>query len=230
MPVIVFTSLKGDVGKTTAATILGTELVQGGASVTMIDASPNRKVVSWAERPGLPENLTVIGVTQENIVDRIAEAASRTAYVIVDLEHSASLMRGYAIGLADFVIIPMHGWRLDATQATRATILMRRQERVLQRSIRFAVLITRTKPGITPRAERYIEKSFAEAQVPVLRTQLHDREAYRALFAFGGILEDLAGKGISNLELAIANARLFAVEVVEQLRPVTDTDLSAFAT
>jgi chromosome partitioning protein len=227
MPAIVFTSLKAGAGKTTAATILATELAQGGASVTMIDASPNRNVADWAQRPGVPENLTVVGdITQDNIVDRLAEAASRTAFVIVDLEHTVSLMMGYAIGLADFVIIAMQGSKLDAKQAARAMILVRRQERVLRRSIPFAILITRTKPAITPRAERYIEKSFAEAQVPVLRTQLHDREAYRALFSFGGTLEGLAGQGVSNLELAIANARLFAAEVVEQLRPVAEADLS----
>jgi chromosome partitioning protein len=219
MPAIVFTSLKSGTGKTTAATILATELVEGGVSVTMIDASPNRNVVDWAARPGVPDNLTVVGdVTQDNIVDRIAEAASRTTFVIVDLEHTISLMMGYAIGLADLVIIPMQGSKLDAKQAARAKILVRRQERVLRRSIPFAILITRTKPGITPRAERHIEKSFAESQVPVLRTQLHEREAYRALFSFGGTLGGLAAQDVSNLELAIANARLFAFEVVERLR------------
>jgi chromosome partitioning protein len=37
MPAIVFTSLKGGAGKTTAATVLATELAQGGASVTIIE-------------------------------------------------------------------------------------------------------------------------------------------------------------------------------------------------
>lgn len=226
MPAIVFTSLQGGVGKTTAATILATELVEGGVSVTMIDASPNRKVVEWAERQGVPENLTVIGdVTPDNIVDRLVEAAGRTAYVIVDLDHTVSLMMGYAIGLADFVIIPMQGSKLDAKKAARAIILVRRQERALRRSIPFAILITRTKPAITPRAERYIEKSFAEAQVPVLRTHLHDRDAYRALLTFGGTLEGLIGNDITNVELAVANARLFVAEVVNHLHPVAEADL-----
>ena len=48
MPVVVFASAKGGCGKTTCAVILGSELVQRGASVTIIDADPNRNVADWA--------------------------------------------------------------------------------------------------------------------------------------------------------------------------------------
>lgn len=227
MPVIVFASAKGGVGKTTAATILATELAEGGASVTMIDASPNRTVVDWASRPGVPENLAVIShVSPDNIVDRIEEAASRTAFVIVDLERIVPLMVSYAISLADFVIIPIQGSHLDTKQAADAIMLVRQQERAFRRSFPFAILITCTKPKLTtPRAQRHIDNRFVEARLPVLQTQLHDREAYRALLSFGGTLSGLAGKGVSNLELAIGNARLFVAEVIQRLRsepaPVT---------
>jgi Mrp family chromosome partitioning ATPase len=44
MPVIVFASPKGGVGKSTSAVLLATELAQSGAAVTVIDADPNRPV------------------------------------------------------------------------------------------------------------------------------------------------------------------------------------------
>ena len=54
--------------------------------------------------------------------------------------------------------------------------------------------------------------------MPVLETRLHDREAFRAIFSFGGSVAGLADKGVSNLKAAIANADAFAGEIVEPLR------------
>jgi chromosome partitioning protein len=218
MPVIVFSSPKGGAGKTTAATILATELALSGSSVTIIDADPNRNVVEWATRPGVPEILTVIGdASEQTIMDQIELAAVRTEFVVVDLEGTASLTAAYAISLADFVIIPVRGSHLDARQAGRAISMVRQQERATRRSIPFAILMTCTKPAITPRTPRHIG-GFSEVQLPVLRTQLHDREAYRALFSVGGTLSSLTAKDASNLVGATANARQFAAEVVELLR------------
>lgn len=219
MPVIAFSSPKGGAGKTTAATLLATELAGQGASVTMIDADPNKNVVDWAKLPGKPANLTVIGdVTEENIVDHIEAASATSAFVIVDLEGTASLMVSYAISLADYVVIPVQGSQLDAKQAARQMKLIRSQERIAGRAIPFGVLFTRASPAIMPKTQRHIEESFREHAIPVLTTRLYDREAYRALFSYGGTLEALSAKGVSNLEAAIRNARHLAIEIVERLR------------
>src|SRR5260370_150652 len=80
MPVIVFSSPKGGCGKTTAATLLATELAQKGASVAVIDADPNRNVADWAKLPRAPECLTVISdVTEETIVDQIQAGSAKAA-------------------------------------------------------------------------------------------------------------------------------------------------------
>ena len=68
MPVIAFSSPKGGAGKTTAATVLATVLAERDASVTVIDADPNKNVVDWSKLPGRPASLTVVGdVTEETI-------------------------------------------------------------------------------------------------------------------------------------------------------------------
>ena len=219
MPIITFSSPKGGAGKTTAATILATELAERGAAVTVIDADPNKNVVDWAKLPGLPANLTVIGdVSEETIVDTIEDAASKTAFVIVDLEGTASLMVSYAISMSDFVIIPVQGSQLDAKQAARQMKLIKAQERIAGRTIPFAVLFTRSNPAIQPKTQRHIEERFSELLVPIMETRLFDREPFRALFSFGGSLSSLKDKGMSNLPAALANAREFTAEVVERLR------------
>ena len=115
MPLITFSSPTGGAGKTTAACILGSTLAERGASVTMIDADPNKNVVDWAKQAGLPVSLSVIGdVSEETIVDRIEEASAASSFVIVDLEGTSSLMTSYAISMSYYVIITVQGSQLDA--------------------------------------------------------------------------------------------------------------------
>jgi chromosome partitioning protein len=219
MPVIAFSSPKGGAGKTTAAVILATVLAERGASVIVVDADPNKNVVDWSHLPGKPTNLSVTGdVGEETIVDTIESAAGRAAFVIVDLEGAANLLVSYAIALADFVVIPVQGSQLDAKQAARQMKLIASQERISGRSIPFAVLMTRVSPAIQPKTQRHIEDRFRELAVPVLETRLFDREAFKAVFSYGGSVAGLADKGVSNLKAAIANADAFAGEIVDTLR------------
>ena len=59
---------------------------------------------------------------------------------------------------------------------------------------------------------------FAANGVSVLKTRLHDREAFRALFSFGGTLAGLDPANVRNVPAAIENAQAFAQEVVAVLR------------
>src|SRR5271170_2742372 len=206
MPTIVFASPKGGVGKSTAAVLLATELAYHGGSVTMIDADPNRPLTQWANRPGRPEKLTVIAVASEDsIIDTIERAALETTFVIVDLEGTASMMVGYAMSRADLVIIPTQGSHLDATEAVKAVKLVKSQEKAFKRKIPFAILFTRTSPALRPRTLQSVESEFAENETPMFGVQIHEREAYRALFAFGGTLAALDTSQVANLPAARLN-------------------------
>lgn len=63
-----------------------------------------------------------------------------------------------------------------------------------------------------------IEDEFADNQIPMFKTHLNEREAYRALFAFGGTLAGLDTAQVSNVTAAIMNARLYTNEVVNMLK------------
>ena len=219
MPVVVLASAKGGCGKTTCAVILGSELAQRGASVTIIDADPNRNVAEWAKLPGAPAGLNVVGeVTEETIVDAIEDASQRSTFVIADLEGSASLLVSYAVAMADLVLVPCQGSQMDARQAGRMVKLIGTQSRISSREIPFALVLTRTSPTIVGRTQRHIEGRFGEMALPVLVARLHDREAFRSLFSYGGTLAGLSGKAVSNLPAAQENARQFVAEIVERLR------------
>jgi chromosome partitioning protein len=222
MPTIVFASPKGGAGKSTSAVVLATELAQRGAAVTVIDADPNHPVTQWAKRPGRPETLTVIGDTTEaTIIDTIEDASAKTTFVVVDLEGTASMTVAYAISRADLVVIPVQGSQLDAAEAAKAIKLIRQQEKAFGRRIAYAVLFTRTSTAIKPRTFQHIRGEFSDHGVPAFQTQMHERDAFRAIFSFGGTLETLDTTQVSNVAAAVSNARAFAAEVIARLRQET---------
>lgn len=219
LPVIAFVNPKGGAGKSTAAVVLATELAGKKAQVTILDADPNKPVSHWAKRAGCPSNISVIAdISEASIIDEIERASETAPFVVVDLEGTASMTVAYAISRADLVIIPLQGSQLDAAEGTKAIRLIRQQEKAFGRKIPYAILFTRTSSAIRPRTLQHIQEEFRKHNVRAFQTQLHEREAFRALFSFGGTLESLDRSQVSNLDVAIANARAYAGEVVSMLR------------
>jgi len=127
--------------------------------------------------------------------------------------------RGYAISRADLVIVPTQGSLLDATEAVKAIRLVRNMEKTAGKTIPTAILFTRTSAAIRPRSLQAIEAEFANSGVKVLDTQMHERDAFRAIFSFGGSLSDLDRSQVGNVAAAQTNARTFAAEVLAILKP-----------
>ena len=218
MPTIVFVSPKGGAGKTTAALVLASQLARGTA-VTVIDADPNHPIKTWVEGADVPPAFRVVSdADEENIIECIEEAAAATPFVIVDLEGTAAKIVLLAISQADLVIVPTQGSQLDAEQASRALKVIKQQEKMSRRLVPFAVLLTRTSVAIRTRTMAHIHRGLSDASIPMLKTELHEREAYRAMFSFRQPLEKLDPAHVSNLDKAIANAEQLTAEVVELLR------------
>lgn len=218
MPTIVFVSPKGGAGKTTSSLILAEQLSRA-ADVTVIDADPNRPIENWAKGGAKPERLYVVAdADEENIIERIEDAAARTPFVIVDLEGTASKIVLMAVSQADFVIVPTQGSQLDAEQAGRAFRVIQQQEKMSRRRVPYSVLLTRTNSAIRTRTLAHIEKGLVAAGIPVFDTELNEREAFRAMFSFRQPLAGLNPTEVSNLDKATANAEQFAQEVIQALR------------
>ena len=218
MPTVAFASPKGGSGKSTSAALLASDLAERGTTVSLIDADPNHPLTRWAKRPGIPKGMTAIeSNSEEQLVDAIEDAAKKTAFVIIDLEGTASSAVGVAMSRADLVIIPTKGSDLDAAEAVKAIKFIRFQEKIYRRVIPFAVLFTQTRPAIRPRTQVNIESELREQGVPMFGNQLHERDPYRAIFSFGGTLRNLDTKQVRGVDSAIADAKKFTNEVIRRL-------------
>ena len=68
-----------------------------------------------------------------------------------------------------------------------------------------------------PRTLKSIEADLAGQGYPLFATAIHERDAYRALFSFGGTLYDMKEDLVRNIPVAVKNARDFTAEVVAML-------------
>mgnify|MGYP003979262285 CR=1 FL=1 len=218
MPIIAFASSKGGPGKTTACITLAGELArQGkeqGITITIIDADPNQHSAKWASKEGCPDNIRLVkNSNEESILDDIDDAAEKSGFILVDLEGTATMAVAHAISRSDLVVAPCQGSQDDADEAAKTIKLIRRQSRALRRDIPYSILFNRTNPAITPRTLKAIIREFKDAGVDIFESSLIDREAFRAVRSFGGVVNDLNPKEVSGINKAALNAKSFAEEV-----------------
>jgi chromosome partitioning protein len=222
MPTIAFVSPKGGAGKTTSAFLLSTALAKV-YDVTVIDADPNHPIETWARGGNAPERLTIISdVDEDTIIERIEDAAAKTPFVVVDLEGTASKIVVYAISQADLVVIPTQGSQLDANEASRAIRVVLQSQKMTKTATPYAVLLTRTNPSIRTRTQAHIQNGMIAAGIPVLQTELNERDAFRAVFSFQQTLDGLSAADVPNLDKARLNVWEFVQEVVERLKAVEE--------
>jgi chromosome partitioning protein len=218
MPTIAFVSPKGGVGKTTSAFLLASALTKF-YDVTIIDADPNHPIQTWANGGNTPPRLSVVSdVDEDTIIERIEEAAATTPVVVVDLEGTASKIVVYAISQADLVIIPTQGSQLDANEASRAIRVVMQSQKMTKTATPYAVLLTRTNPSIRTRTQAHIQNGLIGAGIPVFETELHERDAFKAVFSFQQTLEGLSAADVPNLDKAKLNLWEFVHEVIARLK------------
>jgi chromosome partitioning protein len=217
MPTIAFVSPKGGAGKTTSALLLSTTLAKL-YDVTVIDADPNHPIQTWAAGGNIPPRLSIVSdANEDTIIERIEDAAAKTPFVVVDLEGTASKIVIYAISQADFVIVPTQGSQLDANEASRAIRVVIQSEKMTGRAKPYGVLLTRTSPLIRTRGLAHIQNGLISAGIPVLETELNERDAFKAIFSFQQTLDGLSPAEVPNLDKAKANVEEFARELLARL-------------
>src|SRR2546421_130949 len=105
--------------------------------------------------------------------------------------------------------LAQHGTTVTIIDAVKVIQFIGRQERAYNRKIPFAVLFTQTNPAVRPRTLKSLEADMLKQGIPVLGTALHERDAYRAIFSFGGTLSALKQDLVGNIPSAIRNTREF---------------------
>jgi chromosome partitioning protein len=64
----------------------------------------------------------------------------------------------------------------------------------------------------------HIQNGLINAGIPVLQTELNERDAFKAIFSFQQTLDGLSSADVPNLDKAKLNVWEFVHEVVERLK------------
>jgi chromosome partitioning protein len=161
-------------------------------------------------------------VGRSEVVTTIKNADGDGKIVVVDLEGVASQLVSRAISQADLVIVPMQPTALDAEIGSEALALVREEEEALSRSIRHAVVLTKTSAAVKSRVQRELEDQLRGAGIDMIEPSLVARAAFSELFAYGGDLTSMMNNPEivtgGKVDKALLNAQAFTEAVYERLK------------
>lgn len=219
MATVAFISPKGGAGKTTAALLLALGLEERGHKVAMIDSDPNKPLVHWAEMPGKPHRISVHPAPSMHDVPAALREARRKEpdWVILDTEGSVRGALAFTALRLDMVITPLAGSQLEADQAIIANNLVRQYGVRAGHPLLHRALLTRVPAALKPRNLKLVIEQLREKGMEILPIPLIEKEAFRALFAHGGTLTNLAAHDVSGIPAAKANAEAYLDEVIGTL-------------
>lgn len=218
MPVVVAANTKGGSGKSTSSLILGTTLARMGATVRILDADPQRTLLSWSGGSSKYKDIVTSPRPGIDLSDLIDSISADYQFVIIDVQGSANQELAAAMSRADLVTIPMRAKTADAEVAANAIGLLNSQQKLFRRSIPHGVVFIATNPVITTKEERHIRESVRQLEIPCFQTSLHERTAFSHMFRFKVAIDELSTRETNGLEAALENAENYANEVVATLR------------
>ena len=94
---------------------------------------------------------------------------------------------------------------------------MREEEQSFVRHIPFRVAFTRTSPQIASRLEKAIISELDEGRVPKFRTHLNERAAFKAMFFYKLMLNELNPAEVNGIAQALDNAARFTSELIDYI-------------
>jgi chromosome partitioning protein len=183
--ILVFASSKGGVGKSTTCAALGAALALGGANVLILDLDQNRTVYRWSRKIAIP-GLVVEAATAASFIDVLKDKLRAGAFdhVLIDLAGAREVTLFKAIARADLVIIPAQASEPDIREALVIAGDVRDVEETARRRIPYRLLLTKMFP-LRNRVSDFAYAELARLGLPLCRTVLVERTAYREMFLNG---------------------------------------------
>ncbi len=185
MAVVSIASVKGGVGKSTLAILLGAEFALDGYRVTLLDCDLNQHAATFGLKAKLPLFSVVPNVGEVEKALRKAEVDSDV--VLVDLPGGSSTLAIKALQRSHLVLVPTPPSLPDARDAIKTVAQVDDAQELARSPIARALVWTRFLPGFESKVARHVRQSLEGEEVPILKTALMERTAYRAIHLTGTV-------------------------------------------
>lgn len=197
--ILTFASSKGGVGKSTTCAAVAAALALRRDRVLLIDLDQNRTVQRWARKAPI-EGLTVVAIDPKDFGSFFRDNANSGAYnhICMDLAGSREVTLFKALARSDLVIIPAQASEPDLREALVVAGDVRDVSETTARKIPYRLLLTKVFP-LRSRVTDFAYAELARLGLPLFRTALVERSAYREMFLNGqppSITEPEKGSGL----------------------------------
>jgi chromosome partitioning protein len=218
--IVTFASSKGGVGKSTTCAAVAAALALDGQRVLLIDLDQNRTLDRWARKAPI-EGLTVTAIDPQRFGTffREQEASGLYDHICIDLPGSREVTLFKALARSDLVVIPAQASEPDLREALVVVGDIRDVRETTNRPIPYRLLLTKVYP-LRTRVTDFAYAELARLGLPLFRTALVERSAYREMFLNGQpptVTEP--GKG-AGLEIQSLLAEIHAI-----IEETTNTEL-----
>ncbi len=193
--IISFASSKGGVGKSTICAAIGARLAQRGEEVLILDLDQNRTVERWGRKAKIT-GLTVKAIERDSFTTVIREAAlsNSTDHILIDLAGAREATVLKAIARSDLVVIPAQASEPDLREALVVVSDIKDVAEEKGGSIPYRLLLTKM-PALRTRVTDFAYEELARQGLPIFRTVMVERVAYREMFLTGFPPDPATGAG-----------------------------------
>lgn len=217
---ITFASSKGGAGKSTTCACIAAELAREGANVLLIDLDQNRTLDRWAKRAPFPR-LTVVAPAPDDFPKllRDRQAAGIYDHICIDLPGARERTLYKAIGRSDLVVIPAQASEPDLREAMVIVSDIKDVAEEIGRDVPYRLLLTKLF-SLRTRVTDYAYAQLEQLGLPLFRTGLVERSAYREMFLTGEpptVAQPDKGAGLEIRQL-LAEIKAVVAGETEQLR------------
>jgi chromosome partitioning protein len=193
--ILVFASSKGGVGKSTSCAAIGAALALRGERVLIMDLDPNKTLVRWSKKASVP-GLKIDSVPSEKFVAafQAAKDGSRYDHILIDVMGGREVTMIKALGRADLVVIPAQPSEPDIREALVVVSDVEDMGQGRGGRIPYKVLLTKLYP-LRTKVTDHAYAELARQKIPVFKTALVERTAYREMFLTGEPVSSIDRKG-----------------------------------
>jgi chromosome partitioning protein len=211
--VVSIASAKGGVGKSTLALLLGTEFALDGYRIALLDCDLNQHATAFGLKAKLPSFTVVPDVGEKEVLSALRTAETDHDIVLVDLPGGSSTLALKALQRSHLVLVPTQPSLPDVRDAVKTIAQIDDAEELARTPIPRAVVWTRFLPGFESRVARHVRQSLEGQGVPILKSALMERAAFRAIHLTGQVPRQEEPKGAAAL-----NVTALMLEVLAQLQ------------
>lgn len=183
--IISFASSKGGVGKSTICAAIGARLAQSGSKVLVLDLDQNRTLERWGRKAKVP-TLGVLAIDRDafTTIFREAQLTGATDHILIDLAGAREATVLKAIARSDLVVIPAQASEPDLREALVVVSDVKDVAEEKGTPIPYRLLLSKM-PSLRTRVTDFAYQELARHELPVFRTVMVERVAYREMFLTG---------------------------------------------